>query len=98
MPRSEVAETRGVCVKEDPMNAAVRDGEEDRSEWRTLAVEDHRWLAVELVLLHFKGSRHSPGRLDDERRDPGGAVERDAKIAQASDAPAFRAAIRDQHG
>src|SRR5262249_56526737 len=97
MPRPEVAEPLDICVEEGPVNPTVRDTEQDRSERRAVAIEDHRRLAVELVLLDLQGSRHAPGRLDDEPRDPVRAVERHAKIAKASDAPAFTAPIRDEH-
>src|SRR5215510_11804097 len=98
MPRPEVAEPLDICVEEDPVNLTVRDTEQDRSERRAVAIEDHRRLAVELVLLDLQGSRDAPGRLDHERCDAAGTVQRYAKIAKTSDAPAFAAPIRDQHG
>src|SRR5262245_32921267 len=98
MAPPEVSQTLDVSVKEDPVNPTVRDTEQDRSEGQAFAIEDHRRLAVELVLLDLQGSRDAPGRLDHEPCDTAGTVQRHAKIPKASDAPAFAAPIRDQHG
>src|SRR5262249_1676071 len=98
MAPPEVSQTLDVRVKEDPVNPTVRDTEQDRSERQAFAIEDHRRLAVELVLLDLEVSRDAPGRLDHERCDAAGTVQRYAKIAKTSDAPAFAAPIRDQHG
>jgi hypothetical protein len=57
MPRPEMSKPLDICVEEDPVNPTVRDTEQDRSERRAFAIEDHRRLAVELVLLDLQGSR-----------------------------------------
>jgi len=89
-------EKLGVGMEEDAVDAAVRNREQQRREWRVLVIENQRRLAIELV--HFGLEVHAAGGRRDERGDSRGAGERRLQIANARGTPAFSAAVGDHHG
>ena len=79
--RTQIPQALEVRVEEDPVDTAVRDGEQQRRERVVLVVEDERRLAVELV---YFGLEIDAARCrSDERGDPRGARERCRQVTNA---------------